>query len=136
MQTQPGSHNMFVGYLLWLVGFTGSHRFYFGRPITGTLYFFTFGLLGIGWLIDVFLIPRMDREADYKYTPGIKNYNIAWILLTFFGLFGVHRFYMEKWLTGLVYLFTGGLFGIGYVYDYWTINEQLTDINRRPAFEP
>lgn len=136
MQTETSSHNMFVGYLLWLVGFTGSHRFYFGRPISGTLYFFTFGLLGIGWLIDVFLIPSMDREADYKYNPGIKDYNIAWILLTFLGLFGVHRFYMEKWFTGLVYLCTGGLFGMGYVYDYWTINEQLRDINRRPTFEP
>lgn len=131
MEIDEGSHSTFVGYVLWLVGFTGSHRFYFGRPISGTLYFFTFGLLGIGWLIDVFLIPSMDREADFKYQRGAKDFNIAWILLTFLGPLGVHRFYMEKWFTGIVYFFTFGLFGLGYIYDYWTLNEQLADINRR-----
>ena len=53
---QPGTdtHLKSVGYVLWLFGFTGSHRFYFGKPISGTIFFFTFGLLGIGWLIDLF----------------------------------------------------------------------------------
>jgi hypothetical protein len=47
-----------------IFGFTGSHRFYYGKPITGTIWFFTAGLLLIGWLIDLFLIPWMDRKAD------------------------------------------------------------------------
>ncbi|PCJ16002.1 MAG: hypothetical protein COB04_11885 [Gammaproteobacteria bacterium] len=132
MEINADSHNLVVGYLLWLLGFTGAHRFYYGRPISGTVYFFTFGLLGIGWIIDLFLIPEMDRDADYKYIPGHKNYNITWVLLTFLGLLGIHRFYMEKWLTGLLYLFTGGLFGIGYIYDYWTLNEQVTELNCLP----
>jgi len=37
---------------------------------------------------------------------------------------------MEKWLTGLLYLFTSGLVGIGYIYDYWTLNEQLDYLHR------
>jgi TM2 domain-containing membrane protein YozV len=123
------THLKTVGYVLWIFGFTGSHRFYYGRPISGTIWFFTLGLLGIGWLIDLFLIPSMDREADLRFTAGSVNYTVAWVLLTFLGLFGVHRMYMGKWLTGIVYLLTAGLFGLGYLYDFWTLNDQITVIN-------
>jgi hypothetical protein len=37
--------------------------------------------------------------------------------------------YMGKWLTGLLYLVTGGLVGLGYIYDFWTINDQISLIN-------
>jgi TM2 domain-containing membrane protein YozV len=123
------THTPLIGYLLWLFGFTGSHRFYYGRPISGTIYFFTLGLFFIGWLVDLFLIPGMDRQADLRFTSGPTDYNVAWILLTFLGLFGIHRMYMGKWLTGILYLVTCGLFGIGYIYDYWTLNDQLSQLN-------
>jgi TM2 domain-containing membrane protein YozV len=123
------SHSTFVGYILWIFGFTGSHRFYFGKPVTGTIWFCTLGLLGIGWLIDVFLIPSMTRQANLRFREGPIDYNVAWILLTFLGLLGVHRMYMGKWPTGILYLCTLGLLGIGYVYDFWTINDQITVIN-------
>ena len=71
------THSKVIGYLLWIFGFTGAHRFYYGKPVTGTIWFFTFGLLGIGWLIDVFLIPAMDREADLRFTPGPIEYNVC-----------------------------------------------------------
>ena len=127
------THSKTIGYLLWIFGFTGSHRFYYGKPITGTIWFFTLGLLGIGWLIDLFLIPGMDRQADFRFQTGPVNYSVAWILLTFLGLFGVHRMYMGKWLTGILYLLTVGLFGLGYLYDYWTLNGQVDELNRRRA---
>ncbi len=123
------THSMPIGYILWLFGFTGSHRFYFGRPISGTIYFFTLGLLLIGWIIDLFLIPAMDREADLRFRAGPVDYTVAWILLTFLGLLGFHRFYMGKWLTGLIYLLTGGLVGVGIIYDFWTLNDQIHLIN-------
>jgi len=126
---QQNTHTPVIGYLLWLFGFTGSHRFYYGRPVSGTLYFFTLGLFLIGWLVDLFLIPGMDRAADLRFTSGPLDYNIAWILLTFLGLLGIHRMYMGKWLTGILYLLTGGLFLVGYIYDYWTLNQQLSEIN-------
>lgn len=129
MENQNDSHLKSIGYVLWLFGFTGSHRFYYGKPITGTIWFFTLGLLGIGWLIDLFLIPSMDRQASVRFQAGPVNYTVAWILLTFLGFFGIHRFYMGKWLTGLIYLLTGGLFTLGYLYDYWTLNDQITDLN-------
>ena len=127
---QQDTHLPLIGYLLWLFGFTGAHRFYYGRPISGTIYFFTLGLFLVGWLVDLFLIPGMDRDADLRFTAGPFDYNVAWILLTFLGLFGVHRMYMGKWLTGILYLLTGGLFGVGYIYDYWTLNDQLSELNR------
>lgn len=61
MQRQD-THSKLIGYLLWIFGFLGSHRFYYGKPVTGTIWFFTLGLLFIGWIIDLFLIPSMDRR--------------------------------------------------------------------------
>lgn len=124
------THSLIIGYVVWIFGFTGSHRFYFGRPISGTIYFFTLGLLGVGWLIDLFLIPGMERTANMRYADGHKDYTLAWILLTFLGLFGVHRFYLGKILTGLLWLVTGGFFTLGYLYDFWTLNEQVDHANR------
>jgi TM2 domain-containing membrane protein YozV len=129
MEEKSSTHNIIIGYLLWIFGFTGAHRFYYGRPITGTIYFFTLGLLGIGWLIDLFLIPSMDRKADIKYTQGNIDYDVCWLLLTFLGLIGVHRMYMGKWITGIIYLLTGALLGVGYIYDYWTLNSQINELN-------
>jgi TM2 domain-containing membrane protein YozV len=124
------THSKTMGYILWIFGFMGAHRFYFGKPKTGILWFCTLGLFGIGWLVDLFLIPGMDAEADRRFTAGRYDYNAAWILLTFLGVFGVHRFYLGKWVSGLVWLLTGGLFTIGYVYDYCTLNRQIAEANR------
>jgi len=133
MTASGNSHNLLMGYLLWIFGFIGAHRFYYGRPISGTIWFFTLGLLFIGWIIDLFLIPGMDRQADFDYPAGRTSYNVAWILLTFLGVFGIHRFYMGKWLTGLLYLLTGGLVLVGVIYDFWTLNGQVRAVNAQPA---
>lgn len=125
----PSTHNKLVGYLLWIFGFTGAHRFYYGKPKTGILWFCTGGLFLIGWIIDLFLIPGMDREADHRFATGHLEYSITWVLLTFLGLFGIHRFYMGKWISGLIYLCTGGLFLVGIVYDFCTLNTQISEIN-------
>ncbi len=129
--TASDTHSKLVGYVLWLFGFLGAHRFYYGRPISGTLWFFTLGLLFVGWLVDLFLIPGMERDADRRFIEGPKDYDVAWILLTFLGVFGVHRLYMEKWLSGVLYLLTFGLLGIGVIYDFWTLNSQLSELNQR-----
>ena len=126
---RPNTHSLLVGYLCWIFGFLGMHRFYYGKPITGTIWFFTGGLLLIGWIIDLFLIPSMDASADRHYVAGRLDYNIAWILLVFLGAFGVHRFYMGKVITGIIWFLTGGLFLIGWLYDLWTLNDQVSEIN-------
>lgn len=131
MTAKPDTHSKTIGYLLWIFGFMGAHRFYYGRQLTGTLWFFTLGLLFVGWIIDLFLIPGMDRAADRRYVAGPKSYNVSWVLLTFLGIFGIHRFYLGKWLTGLLWLLTGGLLLLGVLYDYWTLNGQVDEVNGR-----
>ena len=63
-----------VAYLLWALAFfgvpfgfpglNGIHRFYCCKPISGSLWLFSFGLLGLGQLVDLFLIPRLVEQAN------------------------------------------------------------------------
>ena len=112
MTISNDTHSKLIGYILWIFGFLGAHRFYYGRPVSGTIYFFTLGLLLVGWFVDLFLIPGMDRKADNRYISGEKNYNVTWILLTFLGIFGIHRLYLGKWLTALIWFLTGVFFSL------------------------
>lgn len=130
MQSENDTHSRLMGYLLWIFGFTGAHRFYFGKPLTGLLWLVSGGLFLVGWLIDVFLIPRMADKADHRFREGALNYDVAWLLLTFLGVFGIHRFYQGKLFTGFLYLISGGLLGIGWAYDFCTLNTQLDRLNR------
>jgi hypothetical protein len=58
-----------IAYVLWLLlGFNGVHRFYCGRIGTGFLWLFTGGLCGIGWLVDLFLVPSLVREANAAHS--------------------------------------------------------------------
>ena len=143
---ENNSHSKVIGYILWIFGFMGAHRFYYGKPVTGVLWFFTLGLLGIGWLIDLFLIPAMDDEADMRFKEGRINYSVAWILLAFGGIFGAHRFYLGKWVSAVamlvVTLSTLSIaivlpfiaFGMPIVLlvvliDFLTLNSQINEIN-------
>lgn len=129
MELERPTHSLMIGYIAWLFGFIGAHRFYYGKPVSGTIYFCTLGIFLIGWIVDLFLIPSMDREAEIRFIPGPIDYNVAWLLLVFLGMFGVHRLYMGKVWTGILYLLTFGIFGLGYIYDMWTLNDQITLIN-------
>ena len=69
-----------VAYILWafgLMGFCGIHRFYSGKITSGLLYFLTFGFLGVGQFVDLFLIPGMTREKNmrllYQATIEARN---------------------------------------------------------------
>lgn len=125
------SHPIIAGYVAWCFGIFGAHRFYYGKPVSGLIYLLTMGLLFIGWIVDAFTIASMSAEAGRRYATGRCDYTIGWILLAFLGVFGVHRFYMQKFGTGLIFLLTGGLLGIGVIYDVATLNEQIDAINRR-----
>ena len=126
----PDTHNLAIGYVCWLFGFTGAHRFYYGKPVTGIIWFLTLGLLGIGWIVDLFLMPSLHLSAERQYVSGELDYNVAWLLLTFLGVLGVHRMYTGRWITGIVWFLTGGLFLLGWLYDLCTLNDQIHDTNR------
>lgn len=127
--TPRETHSVTIGYILWIVGFMGVHRFYYGKPISGTIYFFTLGIFFIGWIVDLFLIPSLAKQADIRFNAGEVDFNLAWIFLAFLGIFGVHRMYMGKWITGILYLCTGGLLFLGIIYDLWTLNDQISLTN-------
>lgn len=58
-----------IAYIVWLlcfVGLCGMHRLYAGKVFTGLLWLFTFGFLGIGQFIDLFLIPNMIDRNNYR----------------------------------------------------------------------
>lgn len=63
----PAEKSGLAAFVLWLLclgGVCGLHRFYLGRFWTGLLWLFTFGLLGVGQVIDLFLLPGMLRAEN------------------------------------------------------------------------
>ncbi len=46
-----------------------------------------------------------------------KSKLVALLLAIFLGGFGIHRFYVGKIGTGLIWMFSAGLFGIGWLID-------------------
>ena len=62
-----------IAYLLWclvFVGLAGIHRIYAGKVFTGILWLLTGGLLLIGQIIDLVLIPGMIERANLRSELG------------------------------------------------------------------
>ena len=59
---QPSLPIAYVLLLLGWFGVCGLHRFYVGRWVSGLIWLLTFGLLGIGQFVDLFLLPRMADD--------------------------------------------------------------------------
>jgi TM2 domain-containing membrane protein YozV len=54
-------------YVFWamgLFGLNGIHRFYCRKPVSGGIWLMSLGLVGIGQMVDLFLIPGMVEEAN------------------------------------------------------------------------
>ena len=58
-----------------------------------------------------------------------KSKGMAYLLWFFLGVVGVHKFYLGKPVIGIVYIFTGALFGIGWLYDLITLGNQVDMYN-------
>ncbi len=62
-----------VAFLLWLpglVGICGLHRFYLGLTGTGIVWLLSFGLLGVGQVIDLFRLGSLVRTANFYRQGG------------------------------------------------------------------
>ena len=74
-----------MAYILWLPGvflICGLHRLYVGKVLSGILWFCTFGLLGIGQFIDLFLIPAMVAQANARIGGyGNRNNNLNTVVV-------------------------------------------------------
>jgi TM2 domain-containing membrane protein YozV len=66
----------------------------------------------------------------------MKSKVIAYILwfVSGFGAAGFHRFYLGKYFTGFLWLFTGGLSMVGSIYDGFTLGKQIDEINTKKAY--
>lgn len=61
-----------VAYLFWSFGLMwvcGLHRFYLGKPLTGLLWLFTFGLFAVGQIVDLIRIRQMVATANGTEWP-------------------------------------------------------------------
>jgi TM2 domain-containing membrane protein YozV len=59
----------------------------------------------------------------------IKSKTVAYLLLIFLGWLGIHRFYLGKIGTGILYLLTLGFGGIGILIDLFTLGHQVDMYN-------
>ena len=66
--------------------------------------------------------------AIVKQTQPTVAYGL-WFL-SFFGLSGLHRLYMGRWLSGVLWLCTGGLFMVGTIIDLFMMRRMLEDSER------
>lgn len=70
-------------------------------------------------------------EGMYKSSVGYA----LWCLF-FVGLGGVHRIYLGKYGTGILWLLTAGLFGIGQFVDLFRMRALVRDANVRDGYLP
>ncbi|MBN2509548.1 MAG: TM2 domain-containing protein [Spirochaetales bacterium] len=65
------------------------------------------------------------------YSTGLAYF--LWFV-SGFGALGLHRFYLNKIGSGILYIFTGGLFGLGGFYDLITLPAQVREANLRVSY--
>ncbi len=68
----------------------------------------------------------------YSALPA-KDVWVAYLLWFFFGLLGIHHFYLGKIGRGVLWLLTGGLLGIGVLVDLFTLPSQVRQVNAQRA---
>jgi hypothetical protein len=92
------------------------------------------------------IIPKVShgtgKQINFKYKGVKMNQSqeskneklIAFLLCLFLGYFGIHKFYQKKNGLGVLYLFTFGIFGIGWIVDIIVLGSKL--FNSPPTTSP
>jgi TM2 domain-containing membrane protein YozV len=82
--------------------------------------------------IGLVIVLPIFLHANARKKGLLKSKGTAYILLlSGLGVFGVHRFYAGRVGTGMLWLFTGGLFGIGLFFDLFLTSSMIDDVNRQ-----
>lgn len=63
----------------------------------------------------------------------MKSTGTAYLLWFFGGFLGLHRFYLDRPGTGIIYLLTLGLFGLGVLADLFLIPGMVSNCNLKFA---
>lgn len=116
-------------YLLWFVfGLFGFHHFYLRNKSLGFLYFFTCGLFGLGWLVDLFRLHSVVRKTNAKHRSGLDKFEDYSLLMAYTfnlfpitGILGGHHFYLGRYFFGVAYFITFGLLGFGWFLDIFRL---------------
>ena len=70
----------------------------------------------------------MSYELQRREPRSLVLAYLLWLPM-FFGVSGLHRFYTGRWISGVVWLLTGGLCGIGQLVDLFFIPRMVEDHN-------
>lgn len=112
----------------------GMNHFYLKRWSWGVFYFFTLGAFGMGWLLDLFRMPYLVSQYMTKRDPDLPKYNLADAYVCWFpplGLLGAHHLYLGDGGTFMLYFFTLGLFGVGWLIDGCRLSGLVDGANKR-----
>lgn len=70
-------------------------------------------------------------KVEFSRSQKPVDVGVAYVLLLLLGLVGGHKFYLGRPFVGLVYILTGGLLGVGVVWDLFTMRRQVDAENWR-----
>ncbi len=71
--------------------------------------------------------------AVYRSALPLKDVGVAYLFWFFFGILGIHHFYLGKIGRGVLWLLTGGLLGVGWLVDLFTLPSQVRQVNAQRA---
>ncbi|XP_072019861.1 uncharacterized protein [Amphiura filiformis] len=112
--------------MLVVTGVLGSHQMYLKRYGWGIAYFLTLGMGGAGYIMDWFRLPRLHRRykeqlkaksEGVEFTDQFYHLDDCYVCCIVLGVLGCHRFYLKQYVWGLLFFFTLGFWGIGWLID-------------------
>lgn len=116
------------------LGWLGLHWFYLGRHKWGVLYLLTFGLMGVGYAMDLLRMPLLVHRARHGWAePDLPRdiVDLYVMCLSPLGiLFGLHHWYLGRYRWALGHCCTVGFLGVGWAVDLFRLPCLVHEFNR------